>query len=76
MIYLLFTEKRLPGFHFGPELPGFVLTQKSWAPAMDPRISKNGYLLVLVFEAADMSLVLFYGVQHYLTCFAGVALSS
>lgn len=34
------------------------------------------YLLVLVFEAADVSLVLLYGVQHYVTRAAGVPLPS
>lgn len=48
---------------------------KALSSCCRPLNFKVDYSLVLVFEAADMSLVLFYGVQHYLTCLAGVALS-
>lgn len=37
---------------------------------------KGLYSLVFVFEATDVSLVLFYGVQHYFTRLAGIALPS
>lgn len=61
------------------------VTVASWSSCFFPDIllwwewSYNWHCswhLILVFEATDVSLVLLYGVQYYVTCVAGVALPS